>query len=85
MLQKFKFSIEISSTMPGCWIEETFSGSCYLTENDDDDPPVLELLYRNDVQIDFPPNGVSPHDWEKFEKLCIQNAIETEWLEFIKK
>lgn len=85
MIQKFSFSIEISSTMPGCWIEETFSGCCYIPENDDDDPQALELLFRNGVEIDFPPNGVSPNDWDKFETLCIQSALDAQWLQFLKK
>jgi hypothetical protein len=79
MIQKFNFSIEIPSTMPGCWIEETFSGCCYIPKNDDDDWPALEQLFRNGVEIDFPPNGVSPNDWDKFETLCIQSALDAQW------
>jgi hypothetical protein len=85
MIQKFNFSIEIPSTMPGYWIEETFSGCCYIPENDDDDPPALELLFRNGVEIDFPPIGISPNDWDKFETTCIQSALDAQWLQFLKK
>lgn len=85
MMQNFNFSIEIPSTMPGYWIEETFSGSCYIPENDDDEPPALELLSRNGVGIDFPPTGVSPKDWDKFETICIQSALDAQWSQFLKK
>ena len=71
--------------MPGHWIEETFSGCCYIPKNDDDDSPALELLFRNGVEIDFPPNGVSPNDWDKFETICIQSALDAQWLNYLKK
>jgi hypothetical protein len=45
----------------------------------------LELLFRNGVEIDFPPIGVSPKDWDKFETLCIQSALDAQWLNFLKK
>ena len=84
MKQKFQFSNEIESALPGCQIEETFSGVVELFEDDDTDPYILEL-YRDGVECAVPPRAVSIADWNAFESRCIQAARDTQWIEHLKE
>lgn len=85
MTQKFQFSHEIESALPGASIEETFWGEVYFPENEEDESPMILWLFRDGIECRVPPIGASMHDWAKFEARCIQAARDQQYLDSLKE
>ena len=85
MTQKFQFSNELESAMPGVSVEETFWGEVLFPENEEDESPTLLWLFRDGVECRVPPIAVSMRDWAKFEARCIRAARDQQYMESLKK
>ena len=85
MTQKFQFSNELESAMPGVSVEETFRGEVLFPENEEDESPTLLWLFRDGVECRVPPISVSQKDWREFEARCIQEARDQQWRDHLQQ
>jgi hypothetical protein len=85
MIQKFQFSNELESAMPGVTVEETFRGEVLFPVDEEEEYPYVVTLFRDGVECVFPPNSVSKTEWRKFSDRCIQEARDAAWREACKK